>query len=125
LSEASARVRLSNEIILEDIKRSIRLFDHYLSSMARDKGGKFDIDVIMVGSSAMQRMSAKKILTIIKELHDDIEIDTNKGAHIRDIKQRAIEKKLDGDEVEDMLEAMSIRGEVFSPDAGTHWKLTR
>ena len=124
LSEASARVRLSNEIILEDIKRSIRLFDHYLSSMARDKGGKFDIDVIMVGSSAMQRMSAKKILTIIKELHDDIEIDTNKGAHIRDIKQRAIEKKLDGDEVEDMLEAMSIRGEVFTPSLD-HWKITR
>ena len=124
LSEASARLRLSQIVEVSDAKRAIKLFDHYISGMARD-GDKFDIDIIMVGSSARERVNSRNISKIIKELHSDIDVDTDKGAHIQDIKDRAQSKKMVGNDVEEVIEKMSLNGEVFSPDAGTHWKLTR
>ena len=79
LSEASARVRLSDDVTEDDARRAIRIVEYYLKKVAGEEG-RFDIDIIESGTSQSQRERIKTIRSIIKNLaesggpieHDDI-----------------------------------------------------
>lgn len=68
LSEASARLHLSNKVEIErDVDRAIMIMDYYLRKVASDEG-RFDIDIIESGISQSQRERMKTIHSIIKNL---------------------------------------------------------
>ncbi|UCE36893.1 MAG: ATP-binding protein [Thermoplasmata archaeon] len=79
LSEASARVRLSDKVTEDDAQRAIRIVEYYLKKVAGEEG-RFDIDIIESGTSQSQRERIRTIRTIIKNLaesgspveHEDI-----------------------------------------------------
>ncbi len=79
LSEASARVRLSDKVTDDDAKRAIRIVEYYLKKVAGEEG-RFDIDIIESGTSQSQRERIRTIRGIIKDLtegggaveHEDI-----------------------------------------------------
>jgi replicative DNA helicase Mcm len=79
LSEASARVRLSDKVTEDDAQRAIRIVEYYLRKVAGEEG-RFDIDIIESGTSQSQRERIRTIRTIIKNLaeggspveHEDI-----------------------------------------------------
>ena len=51
LSEASAKLRLSNEVTVEDAKRAIELINYYLEQVGRDpESGVLDMDRLTLGS---------------------------------------------------------------------------
>ncbi len=69
LSEASARIRLSQEATIEDAERAIRLVEYYLQSVGVDREtGQFDIDVITTGVSHSQHDRLRSIQDIIRTL---------------------------------------------------------
>ena len=80
LSEASARLHLSNTVEMDrDVERAIRIMEYYLRTVAGDEG-KFDIDLIEVGISQSQRERMKNMNAVITDLaaeaqpirHEDI-----------------------------------------------------
>jgi len=79
LSEASARIRLSDKVTEDDARRAIRIVEYYLKKVAGEEG-RFDIDIIESGTSQSQRERIRTIRSIIKNLaesggpieHEDI-----------------------------------------------------
>jgi replicative DNA helicase Mcm len=67
LSEASARVRLSYKVTLEDTQRAINIVEYFLRKVALD-AGIYDIDLIATGTSHSQRSRLIELMRIIEEL---------------------------------------------------------
>ena len=116
LSEASARLRLSDTVTLDDCKRAMRLFDEYMNRIAKDSHGRLDIDTIMSGTSALKRNHTGIIVNVIDNCEKDIEINTVKGVHITDIRKVAQAQGMTGEEVDDAVSRMCRMGELYSPN---------
>lgn len=110
LSEASARVRLSNIITTEDADRVIRIVMASLKQVMTDpETGRLDADIINVGMGKSQRDKIKVLREIIRELQDE-----NKGpAPIEDIIRKAEESGIKKDTVEDMIQKLKSAGEII------------
>jgi len=68
LSEASARMRLSNSIEKQDVERALRIFTYSMKQVMYDKEtNTFDIDKIVSPVSTKQRDLMHQILSIIRE----------------------------------------------------------
>ncbi len=100
LSEASAKVRLSDRVTEDDARRAIRIVEYYLKKVAGEEG-RFDIDIIVTGTSQSQRERLKTIRGIIKDLsvsgepveHEDIIIEAE-ASGIERSKAESIIKRL-------------------------------
>lgn len=55
LSEAHAKMRLSNEVILKDVQEATRLMRSAIKDYATDASGKIDMDLIYTGEGIVQR----------------------------------------------------------------------
>ncbi|MCD6110935.1 MAG: minichromosome maintenance protein MCM [Thermoplasmata archaeon] len=107
LAEASARIRLSEEVTVEDADRAIKVFNRYLDSITEGGG----IDAIYTGRSLARRERLQVILKIISEL-DSI---TGEGASIEAITDRAKEEGLTRDEVGDVIKQLLTSGYIYEP----------
>lgn len=68
LAEASARVRLSDEVELEDAKRAIQLVTESMKQVGFDpETGQFDADIVDTGQSKSQKKRREGILEFIRE----------------------------------------------------------
>ena len=67
LAEASARVRLSDLVLVEDAERAIRIVDSMLKRIAGTATGGLDIDKAFGNVSSGQRSKVNKILAVIKQ----------------------------------------------------------
>ena len=112
LAEASARVRLSKEVTIDDAKRAISLVVHTLQEIAMDKEtGRIDIDKITSGISA----SSRSKIVIVKEIILELEEKIGKIIPIDDIIQEAERKGITADKVEEALERLKRSGDIFEP----------
>jgi replicative DNA helicase Mcm len=69
LAEASARVRLSNEVTKDDVDRALSLVRKSMQQVGIDpETGEFDADVVETGQSKSQRDRVRNILGIIEDL---------------------------------------------------------
>ena len=115
LSEASARVRLSNKVTVEDVERAIRIFKKSLEQIAIDpETGKIDIDYAFTGTSATQRDR----IALIKKIIEALENEHEKGAPEEEIIRMAEEKGISREKVEEILSKLKQRGEIYSPRYG-------
>jgi len=115
LSEASARVRLSNKVTVEDVERAIRIFKKSLEQIAIDpETGKIDIDYAFTGTSATQRDR----IALIKKIIETLENEHEKGAPEEEIIKMAEEKGISREKVEEILSKLKQRGEIYSPRYG-------
>lgn len=73
LSEASARMRLANEVSKDDANRATRLVEYYLRKVAGEEG-RFDIDIIESGIAKSQRERIIIVREIIKRLGEGGEV---------------------------------------------------
>lgn len=111
IARASARVRLSNEVTLDDVERAIRLVKLSLKQAGVDlETGKFDIDKIMVGVTKSQRDKIKAIIDIIKELEE--EFGTAKKVEII---EKAKELGISRENVEELLQKLKRDGSIYEP----------
>ncbi len=115
LTEASAKLRLSNEAAEKDAKRAIELVEYCLMEVGLDKEtGKIDIDRIATGISASQRSH----ISMIKEIINELENKIGKTIPIDDIIEESKARGIAEEKVEEVLERLKRVGEVFEPRRG-------
>ena len=114
MSEASARVRLSNVVEKQDADRAIRLLKRSLKDVVTDpETGKIDIDLILTGQTHTQIENMRRVLAIIKE--------KSKGAEpvaVDEIVSEASQFGLTRDKVEELLNKLEKKGEIYRPRHG-------
>jgi len=115
LSEASAKVRLSDKVTKRDARRAIELLEYCLSQIALDaETGKIDIDKISTGYTATERSR----ITTIKELIIEIENKFGRTFPTSELVKEAKERGLDESKVEEIIEKLKRSGDVFEPKNG-------
>ena len=115
LSEASARLRLSDKATRQDARRAIELVNFCLMEVGLDREtGKIDIDRIATGISASQRSHISQV----KEIINDLENKLGKTIPIDDIIEESKNKGIAEEKVEEVLEKLKRVGEVFEPRRG-------
>jgi replicative DNA helicase Mcm len=114
LSEASARVRLSDTVEPEDAERATDITHSTLEAIGVDpETGDFDADVVETGTSKSQRDRIKGIKEIIQEV--DAEYEEEPGAPIDAIVEYADDAGIDEDSVNEELDNLRRKGDVYSP----------
>mgnify|MGYP003851757595 FL=1 len=107
LAEASARVRLSDEVRREDVDRALVLVQKSMEQVDIDpENGQFDADVVETEQSKSQRDRRKQVLAVIEdqngatveEVTDIIDMDETKVERdIESLKQRGQVYEIDGE----------------------------
>ena len=118
LTEASARVRLSNVATLVDAKRSIHIINEYLRRVGVDKEtGRFDIDIIATGSSHSQQKRMSTVIDIIKQICGESEDGT---AAKNEIITEAEARSIPSEKVNTALDRMKRNGQIYEPSHGKY-----
>ncbi|RMF90645.1 MAG: AAA family ATPase [Methanobacteriota archaeon] len=114
IARASARVRLSDKVTVEDARNAIRLLDVSLRDVGLDLDtGTVDIDKLMTGVTKSQRDKIQIILGIIRELEKEY------GPVKREeITGSAADRGIKPEEVDRLLEILKKNGEIYEPKPG-------
>jgi replicative DNA helicase Mcm len=114
LAEASARVRLSSRVSMDDIQRAQRLVLRSMRDVGMDpETGDLDADIIETGTSKSQRDRIKSMKTIIEELaskHD-------RGAPVDKVVEVAVQNGMDDNKALHEIEKLKQKGEVYEPES--------
>ncbi|WP_394740643.1 LAGLIDADG family homing endonuclease [Natronococcus roseus] len=116
LSEASARVRLSDTVEQRDAEQVVEIVRSCLQDIGVDpETGEFDADIVEAGTSKSQRDRIKNI----KGLISDIEEEYDEGAPVDIVLERADEIGLDESKAEHEIDKLKQKGEVYEPSTDT------
>lgn len=114
MAEASAKLRLSETVTIEDAKEAIELMKYYLMQVGYDYETKtFDIDKISTGMATSQR---SKIITV-RETISHLESRLGKLIPLEEL-EKELEGKLSKDEIQDALTKLNSSGDIFHPRRG-------
>lgn len=120
LSEASARVRLSDRVDEQDVERAERLMESFLNQTTVVNGIP-DVDIILTGYAQRDRKAAFSLTDIIRRLMDG---SPNRWASKSDIIEEAKKAGVDQSQVERTLEMMSKNGTVIKGNNDQSYRLT-
>jgi replicative DNA helicase Mcm len=114
LSEAHAKMRLSDEVTRDDAKKAIHLLQTSLSQVGYDEETKsFDIDKITTGITSSKR---SKIITVREKI---AELESRFGKLIPEEELlKELTGKLTPPDVEESIEKLSKEGFIFRPKKG-------
>lgn len=116
LSEASAKMRLSDKVTPEDVEKTIDITMSSLKQVGMDsETGKLDIDILTVGVGRSQRERIKDLKNIIMDL--SAEYGTG-GVPADKILEKAQEHGLTKEKVEKEIKKLKEIGEIFEPKVG-------
>jgi replicative DNA helicase Mcm len=114
LSEASARIRLSDTVDEIDAGRAIRLLRTSLQELVTDKEtGRIDIDMITSGQTANQTQQLKTVLNIVKTLaleHDKVLIEQ--------VLEEAKTAGIDKEKTRELIGKLKRTGDLYEPSHG-------
>jgi replicative DNA helicase Mcm len=114
MSEASARLRLSTEVTIEDSKRAIELMKYYLMQVGYDYESKtFDIDKISGKISSSERNKVFMVKDVINELEGRV----GKLIPVEEV-EKELEGKLTKDEIDEAISKLNSNGVIFKPRRG-------
>ncbi|VVB98865.1 Minichromosome maintenance protein MCM [uncultured archaeon] len=114
LSEASARIRLSNEVTIGDTERAIRLLRTSLQDLVTDpETGKIDIDIITSGQTHTMLSNMKKVLAFIKE--KALETDM---VPLEEVLENGKAMGMDSEKVRELLDRLDKSGDIYRPKHG-------
>ncbi|WP_018256985.1 LAGLIDADG family homing endonuclease [Halomicrobium katesii] len=112
LSEASARIRLSDTVEKEDADRATSIARYCMEQIGVDpETGEFDADVVETGTSKSQRDRIQNLKGIIS----DIEAEYDEGAPVDVVVERAEEVGIEESKAEHEIEKLKQKGEVYEP----------
>jgi len=114
LSEAHAKLRLSDEVKREDAKKAIEILKFSLTQVGYDEEAQaFDIDKMTTGITSSKR---SKIIAV-KEILSQLEKKVGKLIPQEEL-DKAIEGKVSPTELEEALSQLSKSGDIFRPKKG-------
>jgi replicative DNA helicase Mcm len=110
LAEASAKIRFSDKVEMEDAERSIRLMKVSLRQFGFDpETGMIDIDRAEGAMTSAQRSKIRIVLDVIEELTKII----GKTIPVEEIARRAREEGVE--DIDEILKGMKNEGLIFEP----------
>lgn len=116
LSEAMAKVRLSQTVDKPDAQKAIELVDYCLNQIAKDeKTGKIDIDRISSSITASQRGTISMIKEIINALEEQT---SSKTIPLEMIIEAAKEKSISPETINETIDKLRRSGDIFEPRKG-------
>ncbi len=116
LAEASAKVRLSDKVLVEDADRAITLHELVMQEVATDrKTGRLDWDMIAVGQPRSRMDKIKHLLKALKEIQDKYD-----GITKQQIQEAAGEAGIEDEELDGILEYLISNGDVYKPRTGIY-----
>lgn len=119
LAEASARLRLSDRVEVEDVERVIGIMERSLMQIAVDpETGEMDIDFAFTGTSKRQRDR----IMIVKKIIENLEENYESGVPEEEIVSEAVREGIERDKVKEILQKLKQHGEIYSPKYG-HYRL--
>jgi replicative DNA helicase Mcm len=114
LAEASARIRLADQIEVEDAERVIRIIDTCLRQVAYDaQTGTFDIDKLVTGIPKQRRDIMRGIKEVIRQVGDE-----SGTARIDQVIDALVKDGHDKDDVRKRIEDLKRGGELMEPRSG-------
>lgn len=114
MSEASAKLRLSKKVTIEDARRAVDLMKYYLMQVGYDYESKtIDIDKITLGRTASQR---NKVF-IVRDTITELEGRMGKLIPIEEI-EKELENKLNREEIGDAITELEKHSLIFRPRRG-------
>jgi replicative DNA helicase Mcm len=115
LAEASARVRLSSIITVEDTDRVIRIVMASLKQVMTDpETGRLDADIINVGMGKSQRDRIKVLKEVIRELQEE----HKSAVPLEEIISKAEESGIKKDTIEENIMKLKTIGEILEVTNG-------
>lgn len=115
LTEACARLRLSETANKKDARRAIELMEFCLRQVAYDeKTGTLDIDRISSDVPA----AARNKISAVKEILEELEKKIGKVISIEDAEKAAVEKNMSKSEFEEIIQKLKRGGDLFEPKSG-------
>ncbi|MFW5911971.1 MAG: LAGLIDADG family homing endonuclease [Candidatus Hadarchaeota archaeon] len=115
LAKSNARLRLSEEVTVDDADKAIDLFRESLRQLGlEEESGKPDIDILMTGHSRSQHEKLQRVMEIIDELEDDY----GDGAPIKTVKEEARADGIEADFVEEIIRQEKRNGRLYEPSEG-------
>ena len=114
MSEASAKIRLRDKVLIEDAKKAIEIMKYYLMQVGYDYESKtFDIDRISGKFSSSQRNKVFLVRDTITELESRV----GKLIPLEEI-EKELEGKLEKGEIDEAINKLDINGVIFKPKRG-------
>jgi len=120
MTEASARLRLSNKAELQDAEKAVGLLDFCLRLVAFDEEtGTFDIDRVASDTTASERNK----ITVIRDIINELESLLGQVIPAEDITKKAQERGIKLADIDEILEKMKRKGDIYEPRSGFYSKL--
>ncbi|MEK6926612.1 MAG: minichromosome maintenance protein MCM [Nanoarchaeota archaeon] len=114
MAEASAKIRLSEKVEIDDAKKAIEIMKYYLMQVGYDYESKtFDIDKITTGITTSKRSKILGILHTITEL----EARLGQMIPIEEI-EKELENKMNSIDIEEAINELKKRGDLYEPRRG-------
>jgi replicative DNA helicase Mcm len=114
MSEASAKIKLSPKVTLEDAKNAIEIMKYYLTQVGYDYESKtFDIDRI---SNKMSNSQRSKIF-VVRDTIFELENRLGKLIPIEEI-EKSLDGKMTSVEIEDSIRELTKNSIIFEPRSG-------
>ncbi len=114
LAEASARVRISDEVTIEDAERAVRLVKASLEDVVRDpETGRIDIDIVTSGQTQSSRDHMRVLVEIIKGKSKEMD-----KVPIQDVIAEALSRGIDEEKVRELIGKLKKAGEIYEPSHG-------
>ncbi|MEK6841636.1 MAG: minichromosome maintenance protein MCM [Nanoarchaeota archaeon] len=114
MSEASAKMRLSEKVLLEDAKRAIDIMKYYLMQVGYDYESKtFDIDR---GTGGMPTSQRSKVF-LVRDTIIKMESRMGKMIPIEEL-EKELEGKLTRDEINEAIAKLDSSGDTYRPKTG-------
>jgi len=110
ISEAAAKLRLSEYVTDRDAEKAIGIVQYYLSMITLDSDGNLDVDRLMTGTDHKQRSKIQTVLGIIRNVG---KISEN------DLFAECANKNLESYDVEECLKKLKQTGLIYEPRVGT------
>jgi replicative DNA helicase Mcm len=114
LAEASARLRLSEDVSIDDAKRAIDLMKYYLMQVGYDyESNTFDIDKV---TNKMSHSKRSKIF-LVKETIIALEAKFGKEISLEKLEEE-LKDKMNENEIEEAINKLINGGEIYRPRRG-------
>ena len=120
LAEASARIRLSDTVTMDDAKLAKNVIEKSMEDVAMDpETGKLDADIVEGGMSSSQSERIKTVKRLIEELQDEYDEGVPKE-EIQELANSNFDEEVSMDKLDESLEQLRREGEVYEPNEGQY-----
>ncbi len=113
LAEASAKVRLDEEVKKEDAQRAIKLMKHSIKQLGMDpETHEIDIDRAEGGTPASERSKMSKVMEVLDNLEEDLGKNIPEEDLLSALEEEGLSKP------DKLIKEMKNKGMIFEPRPG-------